>query len=239
MEDTEKTGFIILRHVNSEDTNRYWMDCYDSIRKFYPENQIMIIDDNSNYDVLTHKNLYKTITIQSEYPGRGELLPYYYYLRYKFCDNVVILHDSVFLQARINLRVNKYKILWDFSDHKHDQIENETEMLQLFKDAELLDFYKKKHLWNGCFGSMTIITHDFLADINKKYDLSKLLDQVITRYNRMSFERVVACILQKEAPLEVLLGDIHDYCPWGINYESRFFSLEIMFLPIVKFWTGR
>ena len=236
MEDTEKTGFIILRHVNSEDTNRYWMDCYDSIRKFYPENKIMIIDDNSNYDVLTHKNLYKTLTIQSEYPGRGELLPYYYYLRYKFCDNVVILHDSVFLQARMDFSVHKYKMLWDFSSHTCDQIEDETKMLQLFENADLLDFHKKKHLWNGCFGAMTIITHDFLADINKKYDLSKLLDQVITRYNRMSFERVVACILQKEAPLEVLLGDIHDYGPWGITYNQR---NQFQHLRVLKIWTGR
>ena len=31
MEDKEKTGFIILRHVNSEDTNRYWMDSLEAL----------------------------------------------------------------------------------------------------------------------------------------------------------------------------------------------------------------
>ena len=41
-------GFIILRHVNSELTNKYWVNCYNCIRRHYPENKILIIDDNSN-----------------------------------------------------------------------------------------------------------------------------------------------------------------------------------------------
>ena len=49
---TDKTfGFIILRHVNSSITNTYWIRCYDSIRKYYPENTILIIDDNSDSDI--------------------------------------------------------------------------------------------------------------------------------------------------------------------------------------------
>lgn len=31
--------------------------------------------------------------IRSEYAKRGEFLPYYYYLRTKFCETAVILHD--------------------------------------------------------------------------------------------------------------------------------------------------
>ena len=37
-------GFIILRHVNSKSTDRYWKRSYDCVRKFYPENEIVIID---------------------------------------------------------------------------------------------------------------------------------------------------------------------------------------------------
>jgi len=73
-------GFIILRHVNSSLTNNYWIRCYDSIRHFYPENSIIIIDDNSDLQFLTEKKLDNTTVINSEYPKRGELLPYYYYL---------------------------------------------------------------------------------------------------------------------------------------------------------------
>ena len=70
-------GFIILRHVNNETTNKYWLHCYNCIREHYPENSILIIDDNSNYNFITNEQLYKTNIINSEYPGRGELLTYY------------------------------------------------------------------------------------------------------------------------------------------------------------------
>ena len=39
-------GFIMLRHVNSEETGKYWKVCYSRIRKYYPEVQILLIDDN-------------------------------------------------------------------------------------------------------------------------------------------------------------------------------------------------
>lgn len=45
-------GFIILRHVLSKTTNQYWITCYHSIRKYYPENNMLIIDDNSRYEFI-------------------------------------------------------------------------------------------------------------------------------------------------------------------------------------------
>jgi hypothetical protein len=61
----EEVGFIILRHVNSEKTNEYWQESYSCIRKFYPENKIIIIDDYSNTEFLkTDLNLYNTEIIK-------------------------------------------------------------------------------------------------------------------------------------------------------------------------------
>jgi hypothetical protein len=45
-----EVGFIVLRHVNNKLSNQYWIHCIQCIRKFYSENKILIIDDNSNYD---------------------------------------------------------------------------------------------------------------------------------------------------------------------------------------------
>jgi hypothetical protein len=231
----EQTGFIILRHVNSEQTNTYWNLCYDCIRKYYPEHLILIIDDNSNYEYIKERSLYKTTIIKSEYPGRGELLPYYYYLHNKLFDTAFILHDSVFINTYIDLSVNKYKIIWDF-EHHWDQIEDETNMIKMFNDEELLIFYENKDLWKGCFGCMTIITHEYLTYINNKYDISKLLDVINTRYNRCSFERVIACLLQKHEKNESLLGNIHMYCPIGHSFSEKDIYKH---LPIIKVWTGR
>ena len=157
-------GFIMLRHVNNESTNKYWVHCYNCIRKYYPENIIIIIDDNSNYIFITDEKLYKTHIINSEYPKRGELLPYYYYLHNKLFDVAVIIHDSVFINKFIDMSVDNYKIIWEF-EHKWDQIEDERRMIDIFNDIELKNFYENKQLWKGCFGGMSIIKHDYLSYI--------------------------------------------------------------------------
>ena len=228
-------GFIILRHVNSELTNQYWINCVMSIRKFYPENNIVIIDDNSNYNFINKEYLYKTIVINSEYPKRGELLPYYYYLRNKWFNNAVIIHDSTIINDPIFTLVNSYTFIWEF-EHNWDQVDDELRIIECFDDLELKNFYKNKHLWKGCFGAMTIINHDYLKYVNSKYDISKMLDLILNRYNRCSFERVIACILQKEGRKETLLGNIHKYCPFGISFCEKD---NYKNLPIIKYWSGR
>ena len=238
-------GFIVLRHVNNKSTDQYWQYCYDCIRKFYPENIILIIDDSSDYSfVTTSKPLYKTLTINSEYSRRGEILPYYYYLQHKLFDRAVILHDSVFIQYYIDFNVDKYKIIWEF-EHYWDHVEDETLMLSLFNDNELLNFYENKGLWKGCFGAMTIITHDFLSEVNSKYNISILLDYVLTRHNRSSFERVIGCLLQKMYKKEVLLGNIHEHFHRYDKKYGEYLFEEIHTnesyreFPILKVWTGR
>lgn len=83
---------------------------------------------------------------------------------------------------------------------------------------------------------MSIITHDYLRYVNNKYDISKLLPYILERYNRCSFERVIACILQKEHVNETLLGDIHKYCKYGIP----FYEIDnYKHLSIIKCWSSR
>lgn len=235
----DKVGFIILRHVTNETTNKYWMLCYDNIRTYYPENLIIIIDDNSKSEYITaiYKELYKTTIIKSEYRGRGELLPYYYYLHNKLFDTAVILHDSVFINKYVDFTVEKYKIIWHF-EHNWDQVEDEKKMINVFNDAELLEFYEDKNLWKGCFGGMSVITHEYLTFINSKYEIKKLLDRVLTRFNRMSFERVVAVLLQKNVKNEShsMFGNIKSYIKDGTTFNEK---EKYSDLPLVKVWTGR
>jgi NADH:ubiquinone oxidoreductase subunit B-like Fe-S oxidoreductase len=131
--------------------------------------------------------------------------------------------------------VNKYKIIWEF-EHDWDQIEDETKLINVFNDPELLSFYQDKSLWKGCFGGMCIIRHDFLKVMNKKYEISKLLDHVLNRSNRQSFERVIACLLQKTHSRITLLGNIQSYMKWETRFHERH---EYKHLPLIKVWTGR
>jgi hypothetical protein len=111
-------GFIILRHVNSFSSNCYWKESYNCIRRLYPTTQIVIIDDNSDPSHINNDDieLNNCIIINSEYPGRGELLPYYYYHKYKWFDKAIIIHDSAFLQKYIDFDKieDKIKFLWHF-----------------------------------------------------------------------------------------------------------------------------
>jgi len=228
-------GFIILRHVNSIITNNYWIHCYNCIRTFYPENHIIIIDDNSNTAFLSQKELYNTNIINSEYPGRGEILPYIYYLRNNFFDTAVMLHDSVFINKAIDFSTNTYTMLWHF-EHNWDQYEDETQMINLFCDKNLLKFYEDKSAWKGCFGGMSVITHSYLSAVNIKYNIDKLINSVRTRYNRCSFERVIAVLLQIDHIKPSLLGDIITYVPNQYDFSKKDNYLH---LPIIKVWTGR
>ena len=243
-------GFIILRHVNSIQTNKYWQECYQCIRNIYPNNKIVIIDDNSNPDFLIDIQLINTIVVQSEFKQRGELLPYYYYLHNKWFDNAIIIHDSVFIKADIiskylEMKV-QYKMLWHFSEHWCD---NDTEILPLFFSlnnyGKLLDFYNSKR-WNGCFGGMSLINHDFLTHLNNKYNISNLLTQITTRDRRCAFERVIACIFQFEnKEMEIgILGSIFTYCEWGYSFdeymdENNNSKKDIDKYPVIKVWTCR
>jgi hypothetical protein len=243
----EKTvGFIILRHVNSANTNLYWNHSYDCIRKFYPENHILIIDDNSNKIFLNERHMYNTTIINSAYPGRGELLPYYYFLYNKLFDIAVIIHDSVFFNRYIHITTEDYKIIWDFNNKYIHNATDVRAMISLFNDKELCSFFeeRKNQVFRGCFGGMVIITHDYLQLINNKYNLSLLLEHIKTRSNRMSFERVLGCILQKQKKRPPLLGDVFKYFSlinWDRDIKKYTFENIATYnnLPIVKIWSGR
>lgn len=260
---TNEIGFIILRHVNSIKTNEYWKECYRCIRKFYTTNKILIIDDNSDQKYVTEYNqdnddgveLTNTTIIQSEYPKRGELLPYYYYLKNKFCDIAVILHDSVFIQQPINFHVDEYKMLWHFHSSMMKDMQSSAKQIELINalnHQELSYMYEYFYLnkFNGCFGGMSVIRHSYLHEINSIFKIDKLLPHITCRVARCAFERVISFLLiyknygggfyyKNKNKHQSLLGDIEKYCSWGITFEEYIKYRHSMKLPIVKVWTGR
>ena len=229
-------GFIILRHVNSYDTDKYWIECYSCIRNLYPSSKIIIIDDNSNYTFVSNIYLINTLVIESEYKGRGELLPYIYYLKNKLFDTAVIIHDSVFIKSYIDFTLYINKSLWDF-DHDWNEELHEITLLKLLNNwSPLVDYYNGK-TWRGCFGAMTVINHTFLEEINEKYNLYNLIPFIKTRPDRMAFERVLAILIGIEKPSQSILGNIHTYIPWGYKYSS--YLSNNLDIPVFKIWTGR
>lgn len=250
-------GFIITRHVNSEKTNKYWNQSVKCLKTIYPMKKIVIIDDNSNYNFVKADFEYKNVEIiQSEFKGRGELLPYYYYLKNKFFDNAVIIHDSVFFHKRVNfekLLGIKVLPLWFFYPDKENvyntlRISNTlSNSFPIQQKITLNDsLISLPHLkWYGCFGVQSFIQHDFLIYLENKYRLTNMISAVRCRDDRCSLERIFGCIFFSENKdiigRKSVFGDIMKYQKWGYSYEQyeRDFKNRRLSKAIVKVWTGR
>jgi hypothetical protein len=239
-------GFIFTRHVNSPETNEYWIEAYRCIRKFYPTNIIMIIDDNSDYTYISQPEklqLTNCFIIQSEFPKRGELLAYYYFNKYNLFDKAVILHDSVFIQKYINFdEIQDIKFIWHFHHHWDDAVAEADLIKQsLINRDEALLLHNKKENWYGVFGVQSVITIDFLNTLIEKYNIFGLLKYVDTRPKRMSVERIFGLLCFSIKPDlrndPSFFGVLHDYCKWGYKFHS--YKKETQNLPIVKVWTER
>jgi hypothetical protein len=206
----------------------------------YPDEPILIIDDNSDQAYIGEHPTTNATVVQSEYPQRGDLLPYLYYLTHKISDRVIIFNDSAFLTRAVPYCDERpYQHLWDF-EHDWDQEHDEASMVcALDTDGSLRALHADKASWKGCFGSMTVITHEYLSAVDARFGLAKLAALVTSRFHRMSFERVLACLLRSlcdRSPPSVY-GDIHAYCPWGVKFDEG--MLRYAHLPVIRVWTGR
>jgi len=254
-------GFIITRHVNSETTNKYWNNAIQCIRRFYPDRKIVIIDDNSNQSLLKAFSDYKNVEyVQSEFHGRGELLAYYYYLKNKWFDNAVIMHDSVFFHRRINFEsiVGQHKVipLWYFNPDKENldnmlriinSLNNKTQIKNLLINSSMVinNVGGNKNKWYGCFGVQSFINHSFLQNLEYKYNISNLVTSVSCRRDRCALERIFGVLFFSECSslksTMSLLGNIQQYCRWGYTYDEYEQDCRTSRIPrsIIKVWTGR
>lgn len=252
-------GFIITRHVNSEQTNKYWNQCVKLIRTHYPFKKIVIIDDNSNSTFVKAEFDYKNIEIlQSDYPKRGELLPYIYFLRHKWFDNAVIIHDSVFIHKRIPFEKLKCSVmpLWH---HDYDK-ENLHNLLRICDnlnhnsylknklngpEINILGLNKKEH-FNLCFGVQSYINLNFLEMLEIKYGITNLISVINSRTDRCSLERIMGLLFNQEYSLlnlkPSLFGNImnhHKAFHYNYNEYLEDFNSKKAREPFVKVWTGR
>lgn len=253
-----KFGFIITRHVNSTTTNKYWNRNVKLLRSLYPNAQIIIIDDNSNQSFVVPDFEYKNLTIiQSEYPARGELLPYIYYLKHRWFENAIILHDSIFIHKRIPFETFNFLVLplWHTKYDKEDLsnllrisshlknnstihyklTNNETNILGMMSSDPIL-----------CFGAMAYINYQFLKQINNKYAITNLTKALRCRKDRCGLERIMGIIFSIESPnlkyYSSLFGSIfkHHHA-FKYNLENYEMDLKRGKLPstVIKLWTGR
>jgi len=196
-------GFVITRHVNSEETNLLWMACVKQVQKIAPNCKIVIIDDNSKYEYVKNvKNvdLSNCTVIDSEFKGSGEYLPYYYFYKNKWFDKMIFLHDSVFMNDKIDVsNIDTVKFLWHFNGGEsldENFINNIERLINSTKSDytnDLITFFKT-YQWKGCYGVMSVMNHNYLVQLFDKYNLVELANHIKNRHDRISFEHIFGLI---------------------------------------------
>jgi hypothetical protein len=248
----EKTYvFVILRNIQHVSDNDLWITSYNSIRKFYT-NRIIIIDDHSSINTVNGK-LINTEVIFSDFNGAGELLPYYYFMKEKWADRMIFIHDSMFLHRpftteEVDVRVRFH---WHFEPNQFDNPKMISFFISLLKNKDALASYVKEHpTLRGCFGGTCVIDHSVIKEIEEKYNLFSVLSLTIRkRKDREVFERVLARVLFFEGYVTLmncsLFGDIKDYPDaYKVSYiqlEENIRKINEQHYPtaLIKIWRGR
>lgn len=237
-------GFVILRHINSENTNKYWKEAYYCIRKFYKE-PILIIDDNSDPNFIDDASINELVNckiIKGEFPGAGELLGYYYFHKLHPFKKAVIIHDSIFFNKYVDFSKHEnFKPIWSFIHNWDDDVGVIYAASYLDNCGEIIRLYLDKSKWNGCFGVMSVIEWDFLNYVNERYNFIDILPKIVkNRKDRMCLERLIPVLFQMHSLqlIKPIYCNIHDYCAWGLTYQ-HYIDNKMAHLPIIKVWTGR
>jgi len=240
--------FVILRHIRNTRDNDLWISCYNSIRQFYT-NQIIIIDDNSSINTVNGK-LVNTEIIQSEFNGAGEILPYHYFLKHKWADRMVFLHDSMFMN-RVFLDTElqgSIRFHWHF-ENKSENPKMSTFLSMLLHSDVISEFIQTSE-WRGCFGGTSIVDWEVVEKLEETYGLlSRLILFIRTRSDREMFERVLGMIVAYEGLIQAdhysNFGDILNYPKYfETQIQTMDFARQSVMqhgydTAIVKVWKGR
>jgi hypothetical protein len=236
--------FIITRNIKHKQQNNHYLHCYKNIRKFYPKNLIVFIDNNSKQSEVIHFPTTNCLIIQSELPEGRLFTPYYYYLTYfSHYKKAVILHDGIMIQRYIDFdSVKTAKTLWYFNTHDYDNHEAARLILSNLTNSKTLETEYFKQNWQGCFGCMMVISSSFLQLLQDKYNILKL-STIINNYDTAcEMERIFGLLLYVELGYvrESMFGEIFQYQEWGLTFEKYEQQIQnYSHLPIVKLFGSR
>lgn len=196
-------GFILTRCVRNSVHDKYWQESHRCIRRLFPDSPIVIIDDHSVKALLSDSYQVdeNTHVVASPFPpGRGESLPYHYFLMERPFRKAIIMQDGMFLHRRTELAkaiadTVDYRFLWHFDEFLlNDFAEQDKILSSMHRDQvpALRALRSNASAWAGCFGGSAIIAWDFLAVLQQRYGLLDALPAITNRGDRMGFERVLA-----------------------------------------------
>ena len=225
--------FVLIRHVTKKmsNSNEVWQECYKSIRKFY-NNKILIIDNNSDYDIIKYDILLENCEIIKNPNYETRLFsPFLFLLNHEF-NRAIILHDGCIFQKHVDfLKFKNSKFIWHFNTKTYDnlfliknQINNLTNNSQLFS---LLKYNK----FIGCMGCCIAIEKSFLNVMEKMYKISNLKNIINNQEEAIAFERTISILCFSLYPNIIndlsFEGEISSMV-WGYTYKD-FINKKLLF----------
>lgn len=245
----EDFGIIIPSYIHNEDSLCILALGLTNIRKVYPNTKIIVINDNSPYDFKNKIISNNIFIVDSEYPKKAEGLPYLYMYEHKPFKKAMILIDSFHIHKPIDnldlindFSFIKYALhhLKDWATIKEEQTEYNIKNNIITHDDKIKhyiktnypyddDFYKffnniydSKNKWVVCFGIMSVITYDFLIELNNKTNILHLFKQIKDRRDRMALESIftIACLYTKKKSLNDIINS-SCYNEWKLNIHNR------------------
>ena len=236
--------FLMIRHVETETHNNLWIECYKSIRKYYPTVPIKIIDNNSKADKIKFDFiLINCDIITSEFPETRLFSPFYEFLKMTY-KKAIIIHDGIVFNKFIDFTsFNLIKFIWHFETHAYDNYTLEMNQLKKLENSEeLIPIYSNKK-WFGCMGCLTVIDRDCINIFESKYKISNLCSLIKNQADAIAFERTLAVLAYAVNP-EIqtntsYFGDIKNLI-WGYRYETYIANpLEFSDKPVIKLFAAR
>lgn len=205
-------GFIIPTHITSPQILKHVRENIDSIKLLYPSQKIVMINDHS--PLKNWENIFNDILIVNapeNLRGSGEMLPYWYFYNNKLFDYAIILNDGCRANKVLSKVEYNLKFLWFFnyqfgwnsspcpprSEEKHIKT-HEDEILHVIggiSDKYISDIirreYFQKHKWVCCYASMSIISHEYLCQLQQALKFVDLIHLIKTRRDRMCLETLI------------------------------------------------
>lgn len=226
--------FVIIRHISKSmnHCNNVWKECYKSIRQFY-NNKIVIIDNNSDLDILTNDNiiLENCEIINNQYYETRLYAPFYFLINYNF-EKAVILHDGCIFQKYVNF--NEFlnvKFIWHFNTKEYDNTNLINQQLNCLNNNDILFTTFNNKQFTGCMGCCLAITKNFLMELENKFKISNLNNIIKNQDDAIAFERTISILcfsiypeLSNNLSFE---GEIQNMV-WGYVFE-HFISKQKIF----------
>jgi len=238
-------NFIILRHARCISDHLLGLKCYESIRKFYKENLIVILDDSSSFrDFSIFTSDPNCRIIESTIPGAGESLPWFYAYHLNLAnDYVCFLHDSMAITRPLIENLNYF--IWTFPKECDLGAHTEVELVQKLRNVTFDDLVSNES-WKGCFGCTGVLHRDILKKCAQDYGLFDIsfVSSISNRTDRMAFERIFGYCMSECGVRNSLQGCIFDF-PYAFNPPqvdaNLLMSYHLVYKPsaVVKVWLSR